>query len=111
MIRLRRTAAKPPVTIRPPFEERAKAVMARSISPASRTFIGRNSTPSDAATDWSTAKLPTLLIALMGDDLVAQVGDQRFEQQFHLRSVRGFDRSRLLTVAGVRHSSLLLHAR
>src|ERR1700730_367388 len=46
----------------------------------------------------------------MGNDLVAQVGDQGFEQQFHVRSVRGFDRSRLRTVAGVRHDLLLLHA-
>jgi hypothetical protein len=48
-----------------------------------------------------------LLIALMGNDLVAQVGDQRFEQQFHVRSVRGFDRGRFRAVAGVRHDVLL----
>ena len=33
------------VTIRPPFEARANAVMARSISAASRTSIGLTSTP------------------------------------------------------------------
>src|SRR5262245_38560298 len=51
----------------------------------------------------------TLLIALMGNDLVAQVGDQGLEQQFHLRSVRGFDRGRLRVGAGVRHDLLLWH--
>jgi hypothetical protein len=35
------------VTIRPPFEERANAVMARSISSASCTPTGRSSTPKD----------------------------------------------------------------
>src|SRR5262249_33162788 len=40
------------VTIRPPFAERAKAVIARSISLASRKPMGRNSTPNDGATDW-----------------------------------------------------------
>src|SRR6516165_9472069 len=36
-------------TIKPPFAGRASAVMACSISPASRTLIGRTSTPSDGA--------------------------------------------------------------
>src|SRR5262249_9497989 len=36
-------------TIKPPFVGRASAVMARSISPAPRTSIGRTSTPSDGA--------------------------------------------------------------
>ncbi len=36
--------------IRPPFEERANAVTARSISPASRTPTGLSSTPNDGAT-------------------------------------------------------------
>ena len=40
------------VTIRPSFGERAKAVIARSISPASRTPSGRSSTPNVGATDW-----------------------------------------------------------
>jgi hypothetical protein len=40
------------VTIRPPFPERAKAVTLRSISVASRTLIGVNSTPSDGAAVW-----------------------------------------------------------
>src|SRR5215831_15288135 len=43
----------------------------------------------------------------MGNDLVAQVRDQGFEQQFHVRSVRGFDRGRLRAGAGVRHDLLL----
>ena len=47
-----------PVTIRPPFEPRANAVMARSISPASRTSIGRNSTPSDGASGLDCSQLP-----------------------------------------------------
>ena len=46
------------VTIRPPFEERANAATARSISAASRTLIGLTSTPSDGATDWITANWP-----------------------------------------------------
>jgi hypothetical protein len=33
----------------PPFEERANAVMAHSISPASRTSTGLNSTSADGA--------------------------------------------------------------
>src|SRR5947209_5394080 len=53
----------------------------------------------------------TLLVALMGNDLIAQVGDQGFEQQFHVRLVRGLDRGRFRAVAGVRHDLLLLHAR
>jgi hypothetical protein len=39
------------VTIRPPFGERAKAVIARSISSASRKLTGLTSTPADVATD------------------------------------------------------------
>ena len=35
----------------------AKSVMARSISPASRTSTGLNSTPNDGATDWMAAEL------------------------------------------------------
>src|SRR5262245_14108401 len=46
------------VTIRPPFAERAKAVIARSISLASRKPIGRNSTPNDGATDWIAPNWP-----------------------------------------------------
>ena len=38
------------VTIRPPLPERVNAVTARSISDASRTSIGVNSTPNDGAT-------------------------------------------------------------
>jgi hypothetical protein len=41
-----------PVTIRPPFADRANAATARSIALASSTPIGFNSTPSDGATDW-----------------------------------------------------------
>ena len=44
--------------MKPPFEERPKAVTARSISPASRTSTGRNSTPNDGATDWIAANCP-----------------------------------------------------
>ena len=40
------------------IRERAKAVTARSISPASRTLTGLTSTPSDGATDWMTANWP-----------------------------------------------------
>ena len=42
----------------PPFEARAKAAMARSISAASRTPIGTASTPSDGATDWMAPNRP-----------------------------------------------------
>ena len=47
-----------PVTIKPPFDPLANAVIARSISPASRTSTGRNSTPNDGATDLDCAQLP-----------------------------------------------------
>src|SRR5262249_60429752 len=40
------------------FGERAKAVIARSISPASRTLTGLTSTPKDGATDWITPNWP-----------------------------------------------------
>ena len=46
------TARALPVTIRPSFENCAKASIARSVSPASPTLIGVNSTPKDGATDW-----------------------------------------------------------
>ena len=46
------------VTIRPSFAERLKAVTARSISPASRKPIGRNSTPNEGATDWIAPNWP-----------------------------------------------------
>src|SRR5262249_2531088 len=60
MIRWRCTTANVlPVTIRPPFEERANAVTARSISPASRTPRGRTSTPNDGATDWMAPHWPS----------------------------------------------------
>src|SRR6516164_3138040 len=44
-----------PLTIMPPSEPCANAVMARSISPPSRTSTGRSSTPSDGATAWIAA--------------------------------------------------------
>src|SRR6516165_3507585 len=44
--------------IRPPFGERAKAVMPRSISSASRTPTGVGSIPSDGATVWIAANPP-----------------------------------------------------
>jgi hypothetical protein len=44
------------VTIRPAFEERAKAVTVRSISPTSRTPTALNSTPNDGATAWIALK-------------------------------------------------------
>ena len=47
-----------PGTIIPPFEPRAKAVRARSISPASRTLIGFTSTPSDGAAVWMAPNWP-----------------------------------------------------
>ena len=47
-----------PVTIRPPLGSCANAVMSRSISPASRRSIGRNSTPSDGATAWIAPNWP-----------------------------------------------------
>jgi myo-inositol-1(or 4)-monophosphatase len=47
------------VTIRPPFDPRANAVTSRSISPASRTSIGLNSTPNDGgAVAWIAANWP-----------------------------------------------------
>src|SRR5215831_11678018 len=59
MIRLRWTSANAlPVTISPPFEDRAKAATARSISPASRTLTGVNSTPNAGAADWIAPNWP-----------------------------------------------------
>ena len=43
-----------PVTIRPPFEARAKTATARSISTASRMLTGLTSTLSDGAAAWIT---------------------------------------------------------
>ena len=40
-------AAELPVTTKPPFDSRANAATSRSISSASRTSIGLNSTPND----------------------------------------------------------------
>src|SRR5262245_2570707 len=55
MIRSRLTLANPlGVTIRLPFDERANATRARSISGTSRTLIGTTSIPSDGATAWIT---------------------------------------------------------
>ena len=45
-------ADPPAVTIRPPFGERAKAAMARSIWGASRMLTGLTSIRSDGATAW-----------------------------------------------------------
>ena len=53
------TASALAVTIMPPFGPSAKLVTPRSISPASRTWTGVNSTPSGGATDWMTANCPT----------------------------------------------------
>src|SRR6516164_4007047 len=53
-----KNAAAPAATIRPPFEGCVNAVMARSVSPASRTLIGRTSTPSDEAEAWIAANWP-----------------------------------------------------
>src|SRR5262249_3494010 len=53
-----RTVSALDVTTRPPFGERAKAAIARSISPGSRTLTGLTSTPTDGATDWMTANWP-----------------------------------------------------
>src|SRR3954454_8123947 len=59
MIRSRWTKALgAAVTIKPPFEERAKAVMLRSISPASRTFTALVSNPSVGAADWMAPNCP-----------------------------------------------------
>src|SRR6516165_8266411 len=44
--------------MRPPFAERAKAATARSISLASRTSTGRNSTPNDGAAVWIAPHWP-----------------------------------------------------
>src|SRR3954451_8589905 len=46
------------VTIKPAFEERAKAVRLRSISPASRTLTALVSNPSDGAADWMAPNCP-----------------------------------------------------
>src|SRR5262245_46990620 len=55
-MRSRLANADPPaVTIRPPFGERAKAAMARSIWGASRTLTGLTSIRSDGAAAWITA--------------------------------------------------------
>src|SRR5262245_49521094 len=55
MIRARcKAVAALDVAISPPFADRAKAVMARSISTASRTSIGPTSTLSDGAIAWMT---------------------------------------------------------
>src|SRR5262245_51787774 len=59
MIRSRCTSANElPVRIKPPFDDFAKTVTARSISAASRTLSGVNSTPNDGATDWIAANWP-----------------------------------------------------
>ena len=68
MIRSRRNAVPPDVTIRPPLPDRANAATPRSISPASRTLTGVRSTPSDCATDW---------IALNWPMPAAEVGSRR----------------------------------
>ena len=44
--------------MRPPFAERAKVAMPRSISPASRTLTGFTSTLSDGAMAWMTPNCP-----------------------------------------------------
>src|SRR6185436_11863160 len=46
------------VTTKPPFGIPAKAATARSISGASRTSTGLNSTPSDGATAWMAPNCP-----------------------------------------------------
>jgi hypothetical protein len=59
MIKSRLTAVNVlAVTIKPPFDERANAVTARSISSASRTPTGHTSTPNDGAAAWITANWP-----------------------------------------------------
>ncbi len=52
------TASGLAVTIRPSFEPRANAPMPRSISVASCTLIGVNSTPKDGATAWMAPYCP-----------------------------------------------------
>jgi hypothetical protein len=47
----------PAVTIKPPFAERANSVTMRSISAASRTPKGVNSTPSEGAIAWIVTEL------------------------------------------------------
>src|SRR5262249_36160914 len=59
MISSRCTNVSPPaVMIRPPLGLPTKAATARSISPASRTSIGFNSTPNDGATAWMAPSWP-----------------------------------------------------
>src|SRR5215472_2476331 len=59
MISSRCTNVSPPVVmIRPPLGLLTKAATARSISPASRTSIGFNSTPNDGATAWMAPSWP-----------------------------------------------------
>ena len=59
MIRLRCVSTNaPPVTTRPPLGTRAKSATARSISAASLTSTGVNSTPNEGATDWMAANWP-----------------------------------------------------
>jgi hypothetical protein len=52
------TDAELAATIMPPFAVLAKAATARSISAGYRTSIGRRSTPTDGATDWTAANCP-----------------------------------------------------
>src|SRR5262245_21686990 len=47
-----------PSTIRPPPDACANAARARSISPLSRTSMGRSSTPSDGASAWIAPNWP-----------------------------------------------------
>src|SRR6516225_4931575 len=60
-------AAPLPVTIRPPFGERAKAATARSISPASRMLTGLTSTLSDGGTMRGSGGQRLLAVADLND--------------------------------------------
>jgi hypothetical protein len=53
--------------------------MPRSISPASRTLTGVNSTPSGGATDWMTANCPTRLLRARRERTSRRAAEQRDE--------------------------------
>src|SRR5262249_2424412 len=62
------------MTINPPFEERAKAETARSISAASLMLTGLTSTPTDGATDWIATNwpIPAVIVGPEGQPLASR---------------------------------------
>src|SRR6516164_8297770 len=72
-----------PVTIRPPFEARANAVMPRLISPASLTPTGVNSIPNDEATDWIAPNWPIPEVVAASRSTATRVTPGAVFEQFH----------------------------